>query len=81
MHGAGEERRFFSFDEELALQGKVGVPVYHIGRGGRGNVVDEEEEGGRRGSGGSKGSGSGSSGLGEGVRGSLEWIRGLGRKG
>ncbi len=80
MHGADEERRIFSFDEELARQGKVGaVPVYHVGRGGRGNVVDGDGDGdeeGRRGSAGSKGS-QGSSGM----RGSLEWVRGFGRKG
>lgn len=71
MHGAGEERRMFSFDEELAKEGKVGaVPVYHVGRGGRGNVVVDEDEV-------SKGSGV----LGSGMRGGLDWIRGLGRKG
>lgn len=82
MHGAGEERRMFSFDEELAREGKVGaVPVYYVGRGGRGNVVGEGrrgsgESGGSEGSGGSKGSG------GEGARiGGWEWVRGLGRKG
>lgn len=77
MHAADEERRLFSFDEELAKEGKVGaVPVYHVGRGGQGNAVDEGR--GRRESGdsvGSKGSGA------EGVRGSLDWIRGLGWKG
>ncbi len=72
MHGADEERRIFSFDEELAREGKVGaVPVFHVGRGGRGNVVDGDGDGeGRRGSKGSKG-----------MRGSLEWVRGFGRKG
>ena len=49
MHGAAEERRVFSFDEELALQeggrckgmgmGTVKPPVFHVGRGGRGNEV------------------------------------------
>lgn len=74
MHGAGEERRMFSFDEELAKEGKVGaVPVYHVGRGGVGNAVDEM----RRDSGESVGSkGSGASGM----RGSLDWIRALGKK-
>ena len=73
MHAAGEERRIFSFDEELAKEAKAGaVPVYHVGRGGQGNAVDE----GRRASGGSVGSkGSAASGR------SLDWIRGLGRKG
>ncbi|KAL9071572.1 MAG: hypothetical protein Q9161_004139 [Pseudevernia consocians] len=78
MLGADEERRMFSFDEELAKEGKVGaVPVYHVGRGGQGNAVDEGA--GRRESGGSIGS-KGSA-AGDGVRGSLDWIRGLGRKG
>ncbi|CAD6572653.1 MAG: hypothetical protein ASARMPREDX12_005350 [Alectoria sarmentosa] len=74
MHGAGEERRMFSFDEELAKEGKVGaVPVYHVGRGGAGNAVDEA----RRDSAGSAGSrGSGVSGM----RGGLDWIRGFGKK-
>lgn len=38
------ERAMFSFDEELALQQKIQehvTPVYHIGRGGAGNAVDE----------------------------------------
>ncbi len=74
MHGADEERRIFSFDEELAKEGKVGanVPIYHVGRGGVGNRVVEGRRGSEGESVGSKGS--------EGLRGSLEWIRGLGRK-
>ena len=40
MLPAGEERRMFSFDEELAVEGKMGAtPVYHVGRGGAGNSV------------------------------------------
>ncbi|KAI9797560.1 MAG: hypothetical protein M1835_007824 [Candelina submexicana] len=38
------ERAMFSFDEELARQQKIEehvAPVYHIGRGGAGNAVDE----------------------------------------
>ena len=34
----------FSFDEELAQQERLrehAAPVYHIGRGGAGNLVDE----------------------------------------
>ena len=84
MHNADEERRIFSFDEELAKQGKVGaVPVYHVGRGGVGNeAVEGAGWGGRRGSAGSKGSGGSerSGSASEGLRGSLEWVRGLGRK-
>ena len=65
MHAADGERRLFSFDEELAREGKVGAaPVFHVGRGGRGNVVDE---GGRRDGGGEVKRGGG-----------LEWFRGLG---
>ena len=76
MHGAGEERRMFSFDEELAKEGKVGaVPVYHVGRGGVGNAVDEARRDSAE-SAGSKGSGGAS-----GMRGGLDWIRGLGKKG
>lgn len=39
-----KERSIFSFDEELAQQRRVmenAAPVYHIGRGGAGNLVDE----------------------------------------
>lgn len=52
------------------------APVYHIGRGGQGNMVVEGQ--GRResgDSGSSKGSSEGSEGSGK--RGSLEWVRGL----
>ncbi|EON68687.1 hypothetical protein W97_07945 [Coniosporium apollinis CBS 100218] len=38
------ERAMFSFDEELAAQQRIqerSAPVYHIGRGGAGNAVDE----------------------------------------
>ncbi|KAL6721436.1 hypothetical protein ACLMJK_000539 [Lecanora helva] len=74
MHSADTDRRIFSFDEELAKQGKaIASPVYHIGRGGQGNAVHE-----RRGSESSGGSeGSERSG-----KGSLEWVRGvvMGRK-
>lgn len=41
---AQRERAIFSFDEELEHQRKVmehQAPVYHIGRGGSGNLVDE----------------------------------------
>jgi hypothetical protein len=39
------ERAMFSFDEELAQQERLrehAAPVYHIGRGGAGNLIDEE---------------------------------------
>lgn len=40
-----KERAMFSFDEELAQQQRLqshAAPVYHIGRGGAGNFVDEK---------------------------------------
>jgi len=39
-----KERAMFSFDEELERQRKLTqnqAPVYHVGRGGAGNLVDE----------------------------------------
>ncbi|KAF2020310.1 hypothetical protein BU24DRAFT_136860 [Aaosphaeria arxii CBS 175.79] len=39
-----KERAMFSFDEELAQQERLrehAAPVYHIGRGGAGNLVDD----------------------------------------
>lgn len=70
MHAAGEERRIFSFDEELAKQGKaIASPVYHIGRGGQGNAVKERRESDASSSSSSKGS----------SKGSLDWVRGLAR--
>lgn len=39
-----KERAIFSFDEELAQQERLRsqqAPVYHVGRGGAGNLVDE----------------------------------------
>jgi len=39
-----KERAMFSFDEELAQQERLrehAAPVYHIGRGGAGNAIDE----------------------------------------
>jgi len=41
---AHKERAMFSFDEELEQQERLRsqqAPVYHIGRGGAGNLVDE----------------------------------------
>lgn len=43
MHAA-KERAMFSFDEELQQQERLRsqqAPVYHVGRGGAGNLVDE----------------------------------------
>lgn len=72
MRSASDERRMFSFDEELAKerQGEP-VPVYHIGRGGQGNLVhpDRRES---DASASSKGS--------DGKRSSLDWVKGLARK-
>ena len=51
MHAADEDRRLFSFDEELEQQVKRSeacAPVYHIGRGGQGNLVADEEKRRRR---------------------------------
>jgi len=60
LHKAGE-RAMFSFDEELERQSRMmdqSAPVYHIGRGGAGNSVDEMKPGSgvRKGSGGSNAS-------------------------
>jgi len=76
MHHAtiSEDRRIFSFDEELAKQGKAtAAPVYHIGRGGQGNtVVTERRE--------SDASASSRASTADSKRGSsLEWVRGLAR--
>ena len=50
MHLASE-RAMFSFDEELERQRLAEAPVYHVGRGGVGNAVDERNpNGGRMGS-------------------------------
>jgi len=38
------ERAIFSFDEELERQRRMTehqAPIYHVGRGGAGNLVDE----------------------------------------
>lgn len=72
MQSASDERRMFSFDEELGKerQGQP-VPVYHIGRGGQGNlVINERRESDASAS--SKGS--------EGKKSSLDWVKGLARK-
>ena len=40
------ERAMFSFDEELERQRLAEAPIYHVGRGGVGNAVDERNPGG-----------------------------------
>lgn len=69
MHGHAEERRMFSFDEELAKENRDAVPVYHIGRGGQGNAVKDRRE-----------SDTSASSRGSEKRGSLDWVKGLARK-
>lgn len=58
--GTDAEDRVFQFDEEMAKRSQPQAPVYHIGRGGAGNWVDEEsvasQERSRQGSTGSAGS-------------------------
>lgn len=66
-----KERAMFSFDEELAQQERLrehAAPVYHIGRGGAGNLVDEAPRKARTGSTSSGGSSDSS----DGVRRSVE---------
>lgn len=77
MHNPSSERRIFSFDEELAKQGKESAsPVYHIGRGGQGNAINERRRESDASDSGKSGSGS------EGwKRGSFDWVRGLARGG
>ncbi|KAL8693988.1 MAG: hypothetical protein Q9218_001287 [Villophora microphyllina] len=43
VHAASEERPMFKFDEELERERRSSdyVPVYHVGRGGAGNLVNE----------------------------------------
>ncbi|KAI4175837.1 MAG: hypothetical protein LQ343_001450 [Gyalolechia ehrenbergii] len=44
IHGAsGEERPMFKFDEELERERRnsEAVPIYHVGRGGAGNLINE----------------------------------------
>ena len=72
MHSANDERRMFSFDEELASQKQSGpVPVYHIGRGGQGNTIKSERR---------ESDASASSKGSDGKRSSLDWVKGLARK-
>ena len=55
------------------------APVYHVGRGGNGNVVSTTTGEKRRGSGSESESGSEGSKVGKGKKG-LEWVKGLARK-
>jgi hypothetical protein len=67
-----KERAMFSFDEELQQQERLRsqqAPVYHVGRGGAGNLVDEMKPRSQRTNSASSSSSSGSK---EGVRRSLE---------
>ncbi|KAL8780576.1 MAG: hypothetical protein Q9203_000695 [Teloschistes exilis] len=49
FHAASEERPMFKFDEELERERRSSeyVPVYHVGRGGAGNLVHETNTSGR----------------------------------
>lgn len=76
MHNANEERRIFSFDEELAKQNKDAVPIYHIGRGGQGNAVKNRRDS----DAGSTGSTGSASSRGSEKRGSLDWVKSVARK-
>ncbi|KAL8785743.1 MAG: hypothetical protein Q9213_003210 [Squamulea squamosa] len=43
FHSANEQRPMFKFDEELERERRYSeaVPVYHVGRGGAGNLVND----------------------------------------
>ncbi|KAL8735551.1 MAG: hypothetical protein Q9166_000719 [cf. Caloplaca sp. 2 TL-2023] len=47
FHGADEQRPMFKFDEELERERRhsEAVPIYHVGRGGAGNLVQETSTG------------------------------------
>ena len=47
VHGASEHRAMFKFDEELEKERRnsEAVPVYHVGRGGAGNLINETSAG------------------------------------
>jgi len=76
-----KERAMFSFDEELDRQRKMmehQAPIYHIGRGGAGNLVDEMAEK-RRTSRSSGGSATSSDSVRHSMEGAWNKVRGLGR--
>lgn len=75
MH-LGSERAIFSFDEELERMTLVDAPVYHVGRGGAGNAVDERGVGLRNGSQGSASSRtSKDSNASDKAKKSIDWVR------
>lgn len=75
MH-LGSERAIFSFDEELERMTLVDAPVYHVGRGGAGNAVDERSVGLRNGSQGSVSSRtSKDSNTSDKAKKSIDWVR------
>lgn len=39
-----EEERVFQFDEEMLKKREAQTPIYHIGRGGAANFVDESRD-------------------------------------
>ncbi|KAF2202295.1 hypothetical protein GQ43DRAFT_430899 [Delitschia confertaspora ATCC 74209] len=74
-----KERAMFSFDEELEQQERLrehAAPVYHIGRGGAGNLIDEMKPRVQRQGSASSTSSAGST-ASNGVRGSMEnaWMK------
>lgn len=77
MHSSSSgDRTVFHFDEELEQEQRRlsnAAPVYHVGRGGTGNLVNAKSGGGseRRGS---ESSGSGSE---KASKKSLEWVKGV----
>lgn len=42
---SSSERAIFSFDEELEREMRRAAPVYHVGRGGAGNMVYRDDDG------------------------------------
>lgn len=71
----GSERAIFSFDEELERQKTGNAPIFHVGRGGAGNLIDERRpsRGERQGSASSVMSGD--SNLSDKARRSVDWFR------
>lgn len=71
MRSSSDEQ--FWFDEQLANQRQgEPVPVYHIGRGGQGNLVKTERR--------ESDASASSKGSECGKRSSLDWVKGLARK-
>lgn len=63
----------FSFDEELEQMTLTATPVYHVGRGGAGNAVDERSERSRNGS--ASSTMSKDSNTSEKAKKSIDWVR------